>query len=242
MNTKLIKAIIGLTIVMLFASACNVVPTFGSRNIITESRQVSGYTQVEVSGAGSLVIIQDGTEALTIETDDNIMPYVTSEVRGGNLSIGLDSKSGPFSPSKMDITLHVKELSNITTSGSWDVTCALLQADSLTILTSGTSNATIDSLSVGSLKVTISGTGNLELAGMAEDQSVEISGSGKYLAGDLQSTTATITVSGSGNGTVWATGELDVHISGSGDIGYYGDPQVAFNQSGSGSIHGLGAK
>jgi hypothetical protein len=242
MNAKYVKIAIGLIIVMLFASACNLVPTFGSRQLITEDRPVNGYRGVDVSGAGSLEIIQDGTEALTIETDDNIMPYVTSEVSGGKLYLGLDSSHGPFAPSELNITLHVKDLDSITTSGSWNVTSASLQAGSLTIFISGTSDATINSLNVGSLDTTISGSGNLELAGKADSQSIEINGAGKYLAGNLQSTTVNMVISGSGNGTLWATGSLDVRISGSGNVGYYGDPQVTFNQSGSGSIHDLGTK
>jgi len=34
-----------------------------------------------------MTIIQDGTETLTIETDDNVMQYVTTKVQGGTLSI-----------------------------------------------------------------------------------------------------------------------------------------------------------
>jgi hypothetical protein len=33
-----------------------------------------------------------------------------------------------------------------------------------------------------------------------------------------------------------------VHVSGSGNISYYGKPQINFDQSGSGNIHNLGEK
>jgi hypothetical protein len=120
MNTKLLTAITGLTIVMLLVSACGMVPTLGSRNLVSEPRNVTGYDRVEVSGGGSLDILQDGTESLTVETDDNIMLFVTSEVRGGTLFLGLDSNLHSLLPSRLHFTLHVKDMSGIKTSGSWD--------------------------------------------------------------------------------------------------------------------------
>jgi hypothetical protein len=242
MNTKLLKVTIGLALIMLFASACSLLPTLGSRTIISENRVVSGYTRVDLSGAGSLEVIQDGSEALTVETDDNVMPYITSEVRNGTLYLGLDSRQRSFLPSKLHFTLHVKDLGGITSSGSWDVTSTSLQTGTLEIAISGTGKVIINSLTVDTLDATISGSGNLDLSGKTGSQSIGISGSGKVLLGDLQSTTASVTISGSGNVTLWATGTLDVHVSGSGDVSYYGNPQVSFDQSGSGNIHSLGTK
>ncbi len=86
-------------------------PMFGSRNVITELRNVSGFEKVDVSGGGSMDIIQDGTESLTVETDDNMMQYVTSEVRGGTLYLGLDSNTRALLPSRLHFSLHVKDLS-----------------------------------------------------------------------------------------------------------------------------------
>ncbi len=149
MNTKIIKATIGLTIVMMLVSACGMIPTLGSRNLISETRAVSGYQRVDVSGAGTLEIIQDGTESLSIETDDNMMQYVTSEVRGGTLYVGLDSKLRALLPSKLSLSLHVKDLSGINSSGSWEVRSAEIKTVDLDIDVSGSGKVTVDSLTVG---------------------------------------------------------------------------------------------
>jgi hypothetical protein len=242
MNTKLLKATLGLTIIMLLVSACGFIPTLGSRNLIRERRDVSGFDRVEVSGGGSMDIIQDGTEALTVETDDNMMQYVTSEVRGGTLYLGLDSGLRSLLPSRLHFTLHVKDLTGISTSGSWDVVSAALKTVNLDIVISGSGKVRVDSLILDKLSVTISGSGELNLAGNTASQTIGISGSGKYLAGDLRTQAAAVSISGSGNVTVWTIDTLTVHVSGSGDVNYYGSPQVSFNQSGSGNIHNLGEK
>jgi hypothetical protein len=242
MNTKLLKASLGLSIFMLLISACRIVPTFGSRNLISETRAVSGFERVDVSGGGSLEIIQDGTESLTVETDDNVMQYITSEVRSGTLYLGMDFGLRSFLPSRLHFTLHVIDLTDITTSGSWEVTSASIQTGRLDIVLSGSGKVVVNALTADELDATVSGSGQLDLSGEARQQNLSISGSGKYLAGDLRSQSATVSISGSGNVTVWATETLAVHVSGSGDVSYFGSPQVSFDQSGSGNIHSLGDK
>jgi hypothetical protein len=242
MNTKFLKTTLGLTIVMLLISACGFVPAFGSHKLITETRKVSGYDRVDVSGGGSMEIIQDGTEALSVETDDNMMQYVTSEVHDGTLYLSLNSEMRSLLPSRLHFTLHVKDLGGITSSGSWDVVSTSIQTGSLNIVLSGSGKVSINSLTVDYLDTTISGSGELDLGGIVKQQTITISGSGKVKAGDLKTTTATVRISGSGNVTVWATENLTVHVSGSGDVSYYGSPRVSFYQSGSGNIHSLGEK
>jgi len=73
-------------------------------------------------------------------------------------------------------------------------------------------------------------------------QEINLSGFGNYSAGDLKSNTATVSVSGAGNATVWVAQSLNVHISGAGNVNYYGSPQVTQNISGVGNIKSLGNK
>lgn len=242
MNTKLMKVSMGIAVLTLLASACGIVPIFGSRNLIIETRQVSDFERVEISGGGSLEIIQDGTESLTIETDDNIMPYVTSEVSAGLLRVGMDFGVRTYLPSKMHVILHVKDLSLIGTSGSWSVSSSTIQGNSLRIEISGSGDVVIDELTVNELDASVSGTGSIDLTGEAKTETMNISGSGKIETSDFRAQDVTVTISGTGNGTVWATHTLTVEVSGSGTVNYYGSPQVSFNQSGSGKVINLGEK
>ncbi len=73
-------------------------------------------------------------------------------------------------------------------------------------------------------------------------QDIDISGSGEYRAGDLQSETAKIKISGSGDVTLWVIESLDANVSGSGSVNYYGHPQTSLSSSGSGKIKSLGEK
>jgi hypothetical protein len=243
MKTKVMKTSLVTIIALLLVSACGVLPTRGSRSYIIEDRNVSEFSRLEVSGAGNVTIIQDGTEALRVETDDNVMQYVTSRVNGGTLSIGLEFPgSRSVIPSRLNLTLHVKDLSSISTSGAWNVVAGSFKPVNLDITISGSGKVTINDLSVDKLTADISGSGEMYFAGRANSQDVKISGSGTYNAGDLQTRDTSIEVSGSGKVTAWATTKLDASISGMGSVSYYGSPQVAFNESGSGKIKSLGNK
>jgi len=243
MTMKLMKAGLILTLAMLIVSACGMIPTYGSHTIISENRSVSGFDRLELSGAGGVTIIQDGTEALSVETDDNVMQDVTSKVLGGTLSIGLDVPSmRSVIPSRLSLILHVKDLSGLSTSGSWKVMAASFKAANLDIATSGSGKVTIQNLTADKLTVDISGSGQMDLAGLVNSQEVIISGSGIYQAGDLQAQHTQIKVSGSGNVTIWTNGDLQADLSGMGTIRYYGSPKVTYNESGVGSIKSLGNK
>jgi hypothetical protein len=243
MNTKHLTTMIGMTVLLLLASACGMLPSRGSGNLITETREVSGFDAVVFSGAGEVEIIQDGTESISIETDDDVMQYVETEVRGGTLYVGLEFHGIPsFYPTKMNVTLHVADLTSISTSGAWSVQAGSIETGSLEARISGTGSIRIDLLTATDLDVDISGAGEMEIAGQVPSQRIGISGTGKYLAGDLQSETVRIDISGAGNATVWATESLDVTISGTGQVDYYGSPRVSLNESGSGDLTSLGDK
>jgi len=212
--------IVGLLVVaVVLLGACNVVR--GSGDMVTESRSVSNFDSISLSGSGDVIINQDGEESLTIETDDNVMQYITSEVRGGTLHLGFEELTSA-SPTRLVFTVGVDDLTGLSISGSGNIKADGIQTDRL--------------------DVGVSGSGDLELEGEATRQEIDISGSGKYRGGNLRSETADISVSGSGDVTVWATNSLDVSVSGSGSVGYYGSPAVNSSTSGSGNVNSLGEK
>jgi hypothetical protein len=55
---------------------------------------------------------------------------------------------------------------------------------------------------------------------------VRISGSGEYLAGDLARQSLRMVISGQGNATVRVAENLDITISGLGQVNYYGRPKL----------------
>ena len=213
----------------------------GSGNVVTETREVSQFDQVGVSGSGHLSIVQGDRESLTIEADDNLLPLIKSEVSGSLLNIGPENVN--LSPSKtIRYQLQLKNLKGLLLAGSLEAEAPSIQTDQLRLVISGSGNIQVRKLASGDLVAQVSGSGDIQLAGKVNHQTVQISGSGNYRAGDCESQDSAVQVSGSGNVTVWARAKLDAHVSGSGDVHYYGSPQVNTQVSGSGGVHPLGNK
>jgi Putative auto-transporter adhesin, head GIN domain len=188
----------------------------GSGNLKTETRSVSSFSAVTLSGSGTLTIAVTGTESLTIEADDNILPVLTSEVSGNRLTLGVKPNTG-IQPSKgVKYTLTVKNLDDVETSGS--------------------ANVDARGLNTSRFRVLMSGSGSVVLAGKADSLELQLSGSARFSGEGLEAKTATIDSSGSSNVVVRVSDKLDVTVSGSGNILYIGNPTVSQHISGSGRI------
>lgn len=200
---------------ILASAACNVAGGVrGSGNVITESRVVSGFSEIVLMGSGDVVVDVGGAESLTIEAEDNIVALLESEVRGGRLELGSKSSISPTRAIKY--TVSAVALDRVSISGSGDITATNVDTESF--------------------EVEISGSGRVEPIGTASDLAVDIRGSGSYEGERLVAATGTVSISGSGDAFVNVTGDLDVSISGSGDVRYLGNPSLSTSLSGSGEV------
>jgi Putative auto-transporter adhesin, head GIN domain len=208
----------------------------GSGNVKSESRDVSGFDEVFLAGIGDLSIQQTGTESLTVEAEDNLLPLITTQVAGGRLTIGVKPGTNirPTRPIRYQLT--VKQLSTIGLSGAGTVSASNLTAGAMTVTTSGAGKTSIAGLSATTLHVTLSGVGDVTISGQTQSQDVTLSGAGSYQARDLASNSASVRVSGTGSATVQVRDTLDAHVSGVGSVVYYGNPSVTKDVSGVGSV------
>jgi len=221
--------------------ACTVNIVRGSGKLVTEAREVRGFHRVSLADSGEVILTQGERESLTVETDDNVMPHVVTEVQNGTLT--LRTKIGmSISPTRLRFTLTVKDLDAITVSGSGNLHAERLETDSIEIEVTGSGDVRIDALEADEADVRLTGSGGADLAGEVRAQEVNVSGSGSYQAGDLRSVKATAKTSGSGSATLWVTESLDARTSGSGSVHYYGDPSVNASSTGSGDVKRLGEK
>ncbi len=242
MNQKGIGSILGLVLIMvLVIVGVSYFIGRGSGNLTTETREVSGFDRISLSGTGNLIITQGETESLSIEAEDNIVDKITTEVSGETLEISYKHR-WPFWPvwptKEVNLTITLKSLESVKISGSGSASCDNLVGDSLNIEISGSGKIDM-AVELSELTSKISGTGEFIFSGTTETQSLEISGSGKYYARDLASKIADIKISGSGNAEVSAEEKLNVEISGSGNVKYLGSPSINQKISGSGTVEEL---
>jgi hypothetical protein len=186
----------------------------GSGVVKTETRPVGKFTAIELE-YGRLTIEQTGTESLTVTADDNILPLLTTDVKGGTLTLSVVNGTN-YSGAEPVYVVTVAALRSVELDGSGEIQASKLDGETLS--------------------VAISGSGSAKLAGRATELTLSIEGSGSIDATQLRAKRAKAEISGSGSLTVNASDELDADISGAGTIWYLGSPKVKSDVSGSGSI------
>jgi hypothetical protein len=190
--------------------------TDGSSNVTSESRNVSGFEEVEFEGVGYLFIRQTGSESLTVEAEEDILSKIRTEVDNDRLIIGPKPNTDLHTTKPINYTLNVKDLHALKLSGSGDMDAQGISTDKLAI--------------------TISGAGAIKTSGRADSQDIDIGGVGNYQAEDLESKEVKITVEGAGSAVVNVSDKLDAKVSGSGSVEYIGDPTVDQDVSGVGRV------
>ena len=214
----------------------------GSGEVVTETRRVSGFSAVELSGIGTLIIEQGSKESLEITAEDNILKYLNSSVNGRNLRLSVDEFVSIEPTKEIIYHLTLKNLERIEISGLGNIEIEALETSELDFEISGSGNAYIGNLQADSLNLEVSGLGNVEIGGSVDDQRIKLSGAGNYDAEDLKSSKARIEISGTGKAAMWVENELDVELSGMGNLQYYGSPILSTEMSGVGTMKSLGDK
>lgn len=228
--------------------------TVGSGDLASETREVTGFTAIDLQGSGEVLVTVDGTESLTIEAEDNIIPLLRTEVRGGVLELALRPRARPTEDVVFRVTAET--IDALEVSGSGGMSATAIEGGDLAVAVSGSGAVDVDGVTAGAVSarvsgsgaialtdiaattvdVQISGSGAIDVAGVADRLDATVTGSGDLGAEELVVDDAEVTVSGSGSALVNATATLDVSLTGSGDVEYVGDPSVTVESSGSGDV------
>lgn len=216
----------------------------GSGNIVTETREVSDFSAIDVSYPAQVIIKQGKTESLKIQAEDNLLPNLRTQVRNGVLDISYKRQNRKLiNPTKpVRITIVVQDLDDIEFTSAGELILDELKIDTLDISLSGAGNLKLNDIQAKNLSVNLSGAGSMTASGLASNLAVNISGFGDFKGGELHTEDASVDISGAGSATVWADDELSAQISGAGSVNYYGSASVTREISGVGSVKHLGDK
>ena len=193
----------------------------GSKTVVgsgvqaTQTRNVSGFTGVDLAGGNNVTVRVGGRQSVAVRGDDNLLDRITTNVDNGTLVIG--SKGSFTTKSPMSIDVSVPSLETLTLSGSGVIAARGVQARRLT--------------------VTLPGNGVIRVSGTVTQLDVALGGSGDVQLGQLVARTANAVVTGAGRILVTATDSLAAAVPGVGAIVYGGDPaHVTTSVTGTGSI------
>lgn len=209
----------------------------GSGHIQTEKRTVGRFDGVQVSGSMDIEVTNGDNVSVEVEADDNILPYIVTEVNNGLLDVYFKPHIS-FNNVHTKIYVTAPDLKRLFVKGSGNIkgknTLHNSQSISTRISGSGDINAEVDAPDI---RAEISGSGNLSLQGHCKNFEGSISGSGDLKCSNLLSENAEVSIFGSGNAHVYSSVRLKASTTGSGDIYYRGNPSSPeISKTGSGNV------
>lgn len=209
----------------------------GNGVIKTENRVAGSFNNIHISGNADVYVKQDSVFTIKVETDENLMEYLITEINGSTLEIRSKDKTN-LKPSKsIKVYVSGNGFNNFKASGA----CTIFSENTITnnagitIHLSGASDVKMNVMAP-SIDAKLSGAGNISLSGQTKDFKVGGSGSTDIRCFDLQSENTEVDLSGAGDAEVFASVKLDIHVSGAGDVKYKGNATVSKKISGAGSV------
>jgi hypothetical protein len=213
---------------------------YGSGEMAQEERPLSGFDRVALGGVGKLVISQGEREQLVISAEENLLPYITTQVRGSELVIGMQRGKLIVPSHTLEYRLTVKDLRAVKLAGWGDVEIRPLEVGELEVTTAGAGRIALLDVQAEELCVLVNGSGSVSAKGKVTFLALTINGAGSFLGESLQSQEADLRIAGFGNAVAWVRRALETRISGFGTVSYYGSPQVQQRNYGVGIVRRLG--
>lgn len=209
----------------------------GSGNVIMQSRNVSDFTGVSISGAMHLYLKQETSSSVKIETDDNLQQYIMITVENGVLRIRPQQNINLVETGKIKVFVSAPVFRSMEATGACNIFSEnmLSSGEAIDIDLTGASDARVE-LKSPKVSADLTGASSLSLKGEAKEFSIDGSGSSNVRCFDLLTEETRIDMSGACDAEVFASVKLDVKASGASDVKYKGNAAVSQDVSGAGSV------
>jgi putative autotransporter adhesin-like protein len=207
------NTILFLTACLVIAAGCRWVGIRGNGHIKTGDRTVGAFAEIDIGGAFEIEW-QNGSPALQITTDENLLRYVESDVSGDTLRLRTHDQIWPTHGIKVLISSPTRTAARIR--GAVRLAAKQLTGPKFALEASGASRVSLDG-NVNELLADMTGASELDASG-------------------LQTKIAEISTTGAGDVEIAVTETLKVSITGAGKVSYSGNPTIEKHIAGAGSI------
>lgn len=191
-----------------------------SGRVVTEERDVGGFSGIELSHVGRLHVVHGPAEALSVSVNEDLLPHLDLGVRGGVLQLGLRSGINVSGNIHLEYRVTARQLEELRVSGA--------------------STAEVRGVDARRFRVEISGASSVVAQGHADRQELLISGASSYAAEGLPTLMTRVTMSGASNAIVNVADLLEGSLSGASRVVYIGRPAVDVRTTGGSTVRPQG--
>ena len=200
------------------------------------------FDSLVVTGAGQVRLFHAEHDEVVIPGDKRLLANVSVQRSGTTLTIGL-----PRDPALLgalaQVEVHVARLTRLTLADSSSVSAPLLfKGDVMAIRMNGSGVVAFDNLSVSQLAVDLAGSAQARLAGKVDKLRLTTAGTSRFVADHLRTRNTELTVTAASGADVWTVDELNVRVSESGRVRYWGEPKLTSTIAAQGSIDDKGPR
>ena len=201
-----------------------------------EQRSVSTFHAREVSRAIKVSIKQGPQAPLLVEADDNILPYIKTEVKEETLYISLPNDISVNTRNPMEIEITVPELTFLSAT-----TAAQVESESpwevhkLDITATTAAKIEMD-VKAEDITVNLTTAAQLELEGSAKHFNAKLTTSAEVDAADFSAEIAEITATTASDIKIRVNESLQYSVTTGSSIKYLGNPQISGSNGSGGSI------
>jgi len=164
----------------------------GSGQVVSETRDVSAFTEVEANGVIALEIAKGATTGVVVVAQSSLVPITRTTVDGARLTV--DTTKSYTTSERLTVKVTAPRLTAITLTGAASVTG--------------------EAVDPSPLAMDLSGGARADLSGTVDDLVIKASGGSVILLGGLQATTATVDLSGGVVATLSVSSSLTGTASG----------------------------
>ena len=214
----------------------------------TETFNISGFTEIELSTSADLKITIGDEYSVVLTGDARRIENIELDVSGDELEISSNRRFSFFGRNEkgyLNIAITMPNIESMEINGSGDAEIMGVDNDELflnvngsgdlyvtgkskkvDIEINGSGDIEMDEVTGNDVDIEVNGSGNVEFNGGTCDRlEIEVDGSGDIDARDLVCRDVDIDVSGSGNSRVHATERLTFDSNGSGKVDVFGKPK-----------------
>ncbi|WP_059026758.1 MULTISPECIES: head GIN domain-containing protein [Porphyromonadaceae] len=194
------------------------------------------FEKISVQQGITLYVTLDKTATISVESDDNILPYIKTEIKNNQLNVYIEPGISIRRYTVMNVLVTLPRLVRLEAASAARIEgSALLRVDQLEVVASGASNMKLE-VKGNELQVEASGASRLELKGEVKQLDLNLSTASYLKAWELSADTCNADISNAAKGEIFVRQKLNAEISSSGLLLYDGSPVITRNLSSGGSL------
>lgn len=206
----------------------------GSGNLITEERQVGAFTQVHAS-RGINVFIESGNSGyLRVESEDNLIQYIVTEVSGSTLYVKLQDGIKISSSKALNVYVCMDKIAGLTATSGADITgTGIFEADHIRMHATSAGDITME-LSAQNIEVSATSGADIVLKGRADSLKGTVTSGADIKAGELVVRSCDISLTSGADAWVNVKETLAYSVTSGADLNCKGRPRIVQSHVSSG--------